>query len=95
MLVAILAMAVIVIAPVAVVPVVIVLANHAVALAVRSDDATGGQNQEPGDHAALDESIQCIQGIPRFSSVSSGYPHWHTLRVAAPCRISRTRINRL
>jgi hypothetical protein len=44
MLVAILAMAVIVIAPVVVVPVVIVLADHAVALAVRSDDATGGQN---------------------------------------------------
>ena len=73
MLVVVIATAVIVVAPVAVaiavvviVPVVIVLADHAVALAVRSDDATGGQNQEPGDHAALDESIQCIHGMPRF-----------------------------
>ena len=76
MLVVVIATAVIVVTPVAVavaiavvvviVPVVIVLADHAVALAVRSDDATGGQNQEPGDHAALDESIQCIQGMPRF-----------------------------
>jgi hypothetical protein len=69
MLVVVIATAVIVVAPVAIVvivPVVIVLADHAVALAVRSDDATGGQNQEPGDHAALDESIQCVHGMPRF-----------------------------
>jgi hypothetical protein len=72
MLVAIVATAIFVLVPVAVAiavvvviaPVVIVLADHAVALAVRSDDATRGQNQEPGDHAALDDSIQCIQGIP-------------------------------
>jgi hypothetical protein len=70
MLVAIVAAAIFVLVPVAVaiavviVPVVIVLADHAVALAVRSDDATRGQHQEPGDHAALDESIQCIQGMP-------------------------------
>ena len=46
--------------------VLLVFTRPAVVLAVRSDDATGGQNQEPGDHAALDESIQCIHGMPRF-----------------------------
>jgi hypothetical protein len=45
--------------------VLLVFTRPAVVLAVRSHDATGGQNQEPGDHAALDDSIQCIHGMPR------------------------------
>ena len=46
--------------------VLLVFTRPAVVLAVRRDDATRRQNQEPGDYAALDESIECIHCMPRF-----------------------------
>lgn len=67
MIVAIVAMAVVVLVPVAVS---VLFADDAVAvpaaIVVRRNEATGGGNQESGNHATLDQPIQFIHRMPRF-----------------------------